>query len=101
MTIRDLSVVFFFFALPFFPGLLIKRFTNNRANMNSSNHISNLVIWIPWLFLTAFWNFFIGSRSLQLFNVVLGLHFKHTKDARSEMELEITDLSRFVCWSRL
>ncbi|XP_068699835.1 nucleoporin NUP188-like isoform X3 [Montipora foliosa] len=36
----------------------------------------------------------IGSRSLQLFNVVLGLHFKHTKDTRSEMELEITDLSR-------
>ncbi|XP_067051394.1 nucleoporin NUP188-like isoform X1 [Acropora muricata] len=38
----------------------------------------------------------IGLRSLQLFNVVLGLHFEHknAEDMGDEMELEITDLSR-------
>jgi len=38
----------------------------------------------------------IGLRSLQLFNVVLGLHFEHknAEDMGDEMGLEITDLSR-------
>ncbi|XP_015771074.1 PREDICTED: nucleoporin NUP188 homolog [Acropora digitifera] len=38
----------------------------------------------------------IGLRSLQLFNVVLGLHFEHknAEDMGDKMELEITDLSR-------
>lgn len=38
----------------------------------------------------------IGKRSLQLFNVVLGLHFKQKKiDENSEaMEVDVTDLSR-------
>ena len=41
---------------------------------------------------------FQGKRCLQLFNVVLGLHFKQKKvDQASEAtEVEATDLSRFV-----
>ena len=43
--------------------------------------------------------YFQGKKCLQLFNVVLGLHFKPRKidEASETMEVDVSDLSRFVC----